>query len=189
MCHPNQHSLTFRFCLTVLSAALLGFPGNVTAQNQEPHYDPTNGFKPAQTSLTAIFRQLAASLEHHGHPGPYLRHILAEHDRIAAKYREKLGKEMVPYLPDYMTAEYVEKRCIDWDKFAPNLKLERLAKTSGHNLRLAIDGENGKGTSLVLLFNWHQDRVYEDMTAKGKRTIGFQQLKEELVAPFNPGRY
>lgn len=128
-----------------------------------------------------MFRQLAASLETQGHPGPYLRHIKAENERIAAKYKAKHGKEMASYLPKYMTDEYIDQLCKQWDDLAPKLKLEKLAKESGRLMQLAIDGENGKGTSLITVFNSHQNLVYDDMVSGNKRTVGFEDLKQKLM--------
>ncbi|MDF1815010.1 MAG: hypothetical protein P1V20_22590 [Verrucomicrobiales bacterium] len=137
-------------------------------------------FKPAQTSLTSILRQLAESLEREGHPGSYLKHVKAENERIAAKYQDKFGRVMASYLPQYMSDEYIENLLQQWDELAPKLKLARLSRESGRLMRLAIDGENGKGTSLIVVLNHHQNLVYADMTSDGKRTVGFEQLKQKF---------
>ena len=139
-------------------------------------------FKPAQTNLTEIFLQIAASLEHYGHPAPYLRHMKAEHRRIEAKYEAKFGKKLVSYCPAYMTDDYLNSLIANWDKLAPKLGLEKVAKDSGRIMRLAIDGENGKGTVLILILNQHQKLVSDEMTSqKRQRKFGFEQLKSELV--------
>ena len=173
--NPQGTSLLGAFAAAILAV----FPPETVAQ--EPHYDPDSGFRPAQTNLTEISLQLAGSLEHHGSPIPYLRHVGAEHDRIATTYRERLGKEMAPYLPAYMDDEYIDGLAGSWDELSPKLELERLASRSGAMMSLAIEGEDGQGTSLVLLFNQHQDRIFEEMVSGDLRTVGFEQLKEGLL--------
>ena len=155
--------------------------GAQPVQAQESHYDPEDGFSLAQTNLTEIFLQLAGSLEHNGNPGLYLRHMKAEHRRIEAAYEAKFGKKLVSYCPAYMTDEYIDGLIANWDKLSPNLGLEELAKESGRRMRLAIDGDDGKGTVAVLIFNRHQDLVYDEMVASGARMIGFDRLKAEFV--------
>ncbi len=185
MFHGIRKSLIISLLWTSFGAIPVLSYENLKAGEESPpyleHFDPGKGFNPAPTGLADVYLQLAGSLEYFGHPCPYLRHVLAEHERISAEYRRKLSKEMIPYLPAYMTDEYVDEMCRNWDELARNLKLERLAKDSGRLMRLAIDGEDGRGTSLVLLFNRHQDLVYEDMVSGQKRQIGFQQLKDELL--------
>ncbi|MEM7015425.1 MAG: hypothetical protein AAF585_28530 [Verrucomicrobiota bacterium] len=105
----------------------------------------------------------------------------AEHQRIEAAYEAKFGKELVSYCPDYMTDDYVESLTDNWDKLAPKLGLEQLAKDSGRRMRLAINGDDGKGTVAILIFNRHQDLVYDEMVESGARKIGFNQLKAEFV--------
>ncbi|MDF1816330.1 MAG: hypothetical protein P1V20_29290 [Verrucomicrobiales bacterium] len=131
--------------------------------------------------MAGIFRQLAESLEQEGHPGPYLKHVKAENERIAAKYRAKFGREMTSYLPKYMTEDYINGLCQQWNDLSPKLKLAKLARESGRLMQLAIEGENSKGTSLIVIFNDHQDRVYQDMTSGGKRNVGFEQLKRKIL--------
>ena len=81
-----------------------------------------------------------------------------------------------------MTDEYLDSLLANWDQLAPKLSLEKLARDSGRNMSLAINGADGKGTMLVLIFNQHQDRVLEDMTNdQQQREVGFEQLKTELV--------
>lgn len=193
MFHHIHKSLIFSLLASIFLGGFSGLEGELFAQapkNPSPHpgsFDPNAGFRPAQRNLTSVFYQLAGSLEHYGEPWPYLRHIRAEHDRIAAKYREKTGREMVPYLPDSISEEYIEEMSRNWNELAPKLKLEQLTKDSGRSLRLAIDGEKNQGTSLILLFNWHADRVYQDIISGGERHVGYRQLREELLKLVNEG--
>lgn len=138
-------------------------------------------FQPAQTSLTSVFNQLAESLERTGRIEPYLRHIYTEHERIAEIYREKKGHEMAGFLPGYFDEAYVDSLCANWEKLNPNLKLERLARESGRLMKLAINGDNGKGSSLVHFFNWYQNEIYDDMTSGQSREVGFSDLKAFLL--------
>lgn len=165
--------------LSYLGVALAGMI--CICHAEEPHFDPDKGFKPAQTNLTEIFLQLAESLEHYGHPGPYLRHMKAEHQRIEAAYEAKFGKELVSCCPGYMTDEYVESLVANWDKLAPKLGLEQLAKDSGQRMRMAINGDDGKGTVAILIFNRHQDLVSEG------QKIGFDQLRDEFARLIEEG--
>ena len=138
-------------------------------------------FQPAQPNLSEIYLQMARSLEHHGHIEPYFRHVLSEHERIGRLYEAKLGKKMIPYLPSYMTEKYITDLLASWEELSPKLSLPKMARKSGRLVRLAIDGENGKGTTLRLIFNRHQDAVYRDMVDGGQRDVGFIQLKTELL--------
>lgn len=104
-----------------------------------PYFNPANGFKPAQRDLTKIFLQMAGSLEHFGTPEPYIRHVLAEHTRIAAKYKSATGKDDTA-LPTYLTDDFVEHLLGNWKKLTPGLKLDSLCRQSGRNMRLAIMG-------------------------------------------------
>jgi hypothetical protein len=128
-----------------LTIALYGLSAvSAMAQTAEPlpyapYYDPAKGFKPAQRDLTKVFLQLAGSLEHHGTPEPYIRHVLAEHARIAVKYKAATGKDNNSR-PAYLTDAYVDKLLANWSKLEGSLKLESLCRKSGHNMRLAIMG-------------------------------------------------
>jgi hypothetical protein len=144
--HSESNSLKFRYfgLVRVAIAALAIFSprGGAFGAEQPPyagHFNPANGFKPAQRNLTAIFLQMAGSLEHFGSPEPYMRHVLAEHARIDAKYRKATGKP-TSCRPEYLTDDYVEKLVRNWNKMAPSLSLEPLARQSGKNLRYAIMG-------------------------------------------------
>lgn len=144
--HPEPNPLKFRYfrSIGITFAALLLLSPLDTARSAEPppyaaHFNPANGFKPAQRNLTAVFLQMAGSLEHFGTPEPYIRHILAEHARIDAKYRKATGKPS-SCRPEYLSDDYVEKLVRNWNKMAPALSLEPLARQSGKNLRYAIMG-------------------------------------------------
>ncbi|MFD2256858.1 hypothetical protein ACFSSA_09235 [Luteolibacter algae] len=104
-----------------------------------PHFNPANGFKPAQRSLTDVFLQMAGSFERFGTPEPYLRHVMAEHARIDARYKLATGKE-VSRRPEYFTDAYLENLIATWKKLAPVLDLESLCRQSGRDMRLAILG-------------------------------------------------
>lgn len=144
--HSQPNPLKFRYFRSVgiTFAALLLISPFDAARSAEPlpcteHFNPANGFKPAQRNLTAIFLQMAGSLEHFGTPEPYMRHVLAEHVRIDARYKKAIGKGGSSR-PAYLTADYVEKLLKEWNQMAPVLALESLTRQSGRNMRLAIMG-------------------------------------------------
>jgi hypothetical protein len=142
MITPN--SLIIRYLSrTFLVLLMLCFSGSsVRAEEQAPyisHFNPAKGFKPAQRSLADIFLQMAGSFEHFGTPEPYIRHVMAEHDRIDAKYKKATGKGSYSR-PNYLTDEYVENLLAGWNKLAPVLTLESLSRQSGRNMRYAIMG-------------------------------------------------
>lgn len=110
----------------------------------EKFHDPAKGFKPAQSSLTSIMLQLAGSLEHHGSPEPYIRHIMAEHKRIDAKYAKATGKTKGSSRPAYLADKYVENLISNWKKLEKPLKLDELCRESGKNMRYAIQGSWNK---------------------------------------------
>ncbi|MAS94892.1 MAG: hypothetical protein CMO55_16980 [Verrucomicrobiales bacterium] len=138
-------------------------------------------FKPAQTNLTSIFLRLANSLEQHGSPVPYCQHILAEHERIRSKYSEKHGKEMGRLLPSYFTADYITTLEESWTDFEETLQLPRLATKTGQLLRLAINGENGTGTTLVMVFNEYQDPAYSELATGKSLEADLGHLSTELL--------
>ena len=154
---------------------------NAAPIEPEASFDAGKGFKPAQRDLTAIFLQLAGSLEHYGSPEPYLRHVVAEHKRIEALYRQKSGREPRSFRPDYMTDEYIDKLCANWKLLSPQLDLATYAKEFGRLMRDAIKGTRGTGTMLIEIFNQHQTRVLDEMVGKGKVPADFKALRAELV--------
>lgn len=111
-----------------------------------PYFNPAVGFKPAQRSLTQIFLQMAGSFEHFGTPEPYIRHVMAEHARIDAKYKLATGKGGSSR-PAYLTDEYIENLLAGWNKLAPVLNFESLCKLSGRNMRYAILGSWNRSVS------------------------------------------
>ena len=153
------------------------------------HFDPATGFKPAQRSLSDVFLQLAASLEHYGSPLPYLRHIVGEHGRIEAKYEKAHGKKPSSTRAKSIDAAYLAKFEENWNLLAPVLDLEQRTKTIGKTMREGIEGKSGKGTIAVNLLNLHQLRIYNDMFSKKARvrTIGSKELRIELGKLRKPG--
>ena len=169
MFKPTTNILTIPF-----SALLLLI--SVTAMGQDFR------FKRAQTDLSGVFLQLAASLEHYGSPEPYLRHMKKEHERIEAKYFAKHGRKQESYCPPYMTDQYIDKLAANWNKLSPKLGLDNLTRRCARHARLAILGNDGKGTILITTFNQHQSRVFKEMAGKTKRQTGFDELRK-LVEP------
>jgi hypothetical protein len=144
--HSQSNPLKFRYfrSIGITFAALLLLSPFDSAKSGEPppyaeHFNPANGFKPAQRNLTAVFLQMAGSLEHFGTPEPYMRHVLAEHARIDARYKKATGKDGSSR-PGYFTEEYVQKLVKNWNNMAPALSLETFAKKSGQNMRYALMG-------------------------------------------------
>ena len=145
-------------------------------------FDPTKGFKPAQTDLTEIYLQLAGSLEFYGSPEPYLRHVAKEHARTESLYRQKIGKDPKSYRPAYLTDAYIDRLSANWKLLAPKLGLEPYAKEVGEDMREAIKGTRGTGTIIVGIFNRHQTRVFDSMTGKIGQGADFEALRAELVS-------
>ncbi len=133
--------LIFRYFAT--AALLLGFfPNKAGAAEPQPyagHFNPDEGFKPAQRSFQKIFLQMAGSFEANGTPEPYFRHVVAEYVRIDAKYKKATGKG-VSCRHDYFTDEYIEKLIRNWNNMAKPLSLEPLVRQSGRDMRYAIMG-------------------------------------------------
>lgn len=144
-------------------------------------FDPPKGFKSAQTNLTEAFLQAAASLEHFGSPEPYLRHMLAEHERIHKKVVAKFGGGTATTLPDSLTAERIEKLIANWNKLSPVLGLDTIARDIGTDVRLGIRGVWDKGTIAVTFLNEHQQKVLNDISSGQLRSFGFQHLKERAI--------
>lgn len=150
-------------------------------KEQATSFDSAKGFKPAQRDLTEIFLQLAGSLEFYGSPEPYVRHVIAEHKRIEALYRQKSGREPKSFRPDYMTDEYIDKFCANWKLLSPQLALDTYAKEFGRLMHNAIRGTRGNGTMLIEILNQHQSLVFDEMAGKGKALSDFKALRSELV--------
>ena len=143
------------------------------------YFDPAKGFKQSQTNLTDVFLQLAGSLESEGNPASYLRHIQAEHVRVAGKYKAATGRELRGHWPSYMTDEYLDQTIANWNILAPKLHLDTLAKDAGRCTREAIRGTRDGGTILVGIFNHQQDLVVDAM--QGGKDAGFEQFKATLT--------
>lgn len=138
----KHNPLIFRYFVSIFALFQLGFNSEARAADPLPHgayYRAEAGFKPAQRDFAKILLQLAGSLEYHGSPEPYIRHIMAEHSRIAGKYEAAIGKEAT-VRPDYLTDEFAERLIANWKKLTPGLKLDTLSHESGRNLRLAVMG-------------------------------------------------
>lgn len=143
-------------------------------------YSPDAGFKPAGTNLTEIVLQLAGSLEAHGSPEPYLRHMQKEHDRISAKFAAKMGKSHQSRMPDYMTPEYIDRMISNWNLLAPRLGLDVFARETGSFVREGIRGTRDTGTIAVEIFNQHQKLVVEQMKSDKRGGEVFEQLKAKV---------
>ena len=148
------------------------------AQTPDPEYlafyNPAKGFRPAQRNLTEIYLQIAGSLEASGSPEPYLRHMQAEHARIAALTG-------ISKLPARMTDQYIDKLVANWNKLSPLLGLDELTKKVGHDVRNGIRGTRLHGTVLVALFNDYQDRLAADLATPGARKVSFQTLRDKIT--------
>jgi hypothetical protein len=143
-------------CISAVCAAFAAIHPPAIAQSVEnkpyiAYYNPGDGFKPAQRDFTKIFLQLAGSLEHHGSPEPYIRHVIAEHERIAKKYKAATGKNTTAR-PKYLKDEFVENLLKNWNKLSTGLKLESLSRQSGRNMRLAIMGTWNMSVSEMVSF-------------------------------------
>lgn len=168
--------------ISALSAALATIAPLVAAQTPEDaDYDPVKGFKPAQTNLTKIFLQIAGSLEFHGSPAPYLRHIQAEEKRIAAKYKANTGGQLKNHRPDYMTDEYINQLIENWDVLSLKLGLDKLARTASICTRTGINGSRGRGTIVIDAFNDHQNAIVAGMEGRAAKP-GFEKLQARLSA-------
>ncbi len=64
---------------------------------------------------------------------------MAEHERIAKKYKAATGKNTTAR-PKYLTDQFVENLIGNWNKLNGGLKLEGLSRDAGKNMRLAIMG-------------------------------------------------
>ena len=135
-------------------------------------------FKPAQGSLAAVAKGLADGLEHHGSPVPYLRHVLSEHERIHAKYRDKMKREAAVTLPEWLNDDYIKKTERGWAKLSPAFELDQFSRKTGKRLNSAIAVRNG---FLVEMLNAYQTQTFDMMTSNGK-TGDYSGLKSEILA-------
>lgn len=141
MLHRITNSLRIGYfgIIGLLAGAVTSPLANGDVLPYAAYYNPDVGFKPAQRDFTKIFLQLAGSLEHHGTPELYIRHVMAEHERIEKKYKAATGKETTAR-PKYLTDQFVENLIGNWNKMNTGLKLETLSRDAGKNMRLAIMG-------------------------------------------------
>ena len=176
---PLTHWLSIACCAVVA----LSQPGNAQESPSAAYlayYQPAKGFKPSQTSLTQIFLQVAGSLEHHGSPVPYIRHMQAEHKRVSTLYEQKTGNAHPGRMPDYMTPEYLERSITNWNALSPKLGLDTLAREVGRCAREGIRGTRDSGTIVVELFNEHQELVMQGMKSGTAKGADFQRLRAKL---------
>lgn len=168
--------------LLVISAIqpLAGIAQNVRQPAHLASFDPAKGFKPAQRDLAEILLQIAGSLEHHGSPAPYLRHIQAEELRVARQYNLKTGHDMPGCRPADMTDAYIDRLISNWDVLSPKLKLDGLAREAGICTRKAIRGGHDTGTPIIDILNEHQTAVVACME-KGS-AASFESLRAKLAA-------
>ena len=115
--HKSLTPCIFSICVIMASA--------IAQENGKPayivFYNPERGFKPAQTSLTQVFLQLAGSLEYCGSPEPYIRHMQTEHKRVSTRFTEKTGKPHQSRMPSHMTDDYLERFIANWNALSPRL--------------------------------------------------------------------
>lgn len=140
--------LNFRYLTRALVTFLMLLaisPGlSIAAPPYTPYFNPAEGFKPVQPSLAKAFLKLAGSLEHFGTPENYIRHVLAEHERIDAAYRAKGGEGSSR--PAYLTDEYADNLIANWNKMAAPLELGDFCRQAGKNMRYAILGTKNMTT-------------------------------------------
>ena len=164
---------------------LITVAARAATTDQPPEYltsfDPTKGFKPAQTDLTEIFLQIAGSLESYGTPVPYLRHMKAEHERIEAEYQKRRGTAPKSYCPSYMTSAYLDQFAANWNVLSAKLGLEPVAKDIGGLMRDAILGTRRTGTTVVEILNQHQKHVFDRMAGKETADADFVALQSQLI--------
>jgi hypothetical protein len=163
---------------TVLFVAAIA--QDAVAQSQKAHYNPSEGFKPAKANLTEAFLQMAESLEYHGSPEPYLRHIQKEHERVSKLYEQRTGKALTNYLPAHMTEAYFNKLIENWNLLSKPLGLNEFAKQIGGYMREGIMGTRLSGTLAVQIFNEHQKQVAARMRGDTAKPAGFEQLRIRL---------
>ena len=173
-------------CISGFGALLMAAFSPLTAQDRNNqaeylrYFDPANGFKPAQKNLTNIFLQIAGSLECYGSPELYIRHVQAEHARLAEKFAAKMGKPLPSRLPSHMKPEYIDRLIANWNILSPKFQLDALAKEAGRCARIGIRGSRDTGTIAIMIFNEHQKLVADEMRIKPELTIGFEQLRARL---------
>jgi hypothetical protein len=170
--------------ISIVCVLIIALSGSVCSQEADPlyrsFYNPDKGFKPAQTSLTQVFLQLAGSLEYHGSPEPYIRHMEAEHKRVSVLYEQKTGKPHNGRMPAHMTAEYIDQFIANWNSLSPKLNLNELAREVGRCAREGIRGTRDTGTIAIEIFNEHQDRVMTGMKSGNSAGADFERFRAEV---------
>jgi hypothetical protein len=154
-------------------------------------FDPAKGFKSAQTDLTAIFLQLAGSLELYGSPEPYFRHVAAEDVRVEKLYVQTRGKQ-TSIRPTFLTDDALDQFAKNWNHLAPKLELDALAKQVGASIRLSITPSAGTRTPFELLVERQQKTVHNRLVGNrdaGEATNAFNEaiakLGKEADSPFH----
>lgn len=174
------------FCLLTLLTAVL--PASAQEPEYLKHYDPHKGFKPSQANLTEIFLQIAGSLEFHGSPEAYLRHMQQEHARVSRLFEQKIGKAHTSRMPSHMTEAYVDRLVKNWNTLSPPLGLEAFAKEIGRCTREGIMGTRLSGTLAVQIFNQHQSQVAGRMSGNSTQAAGFDELKARIARDLEFGK-
>jgi len=174
-------SLTAWFATLCVISAFFDCTAHGQSSEYQRYFNPAKGFKPAQPNLTAVFLQLAGSLEHHGSPEPYLRHMQKEHARVSAKYEKQTAKKHPGRRPSHMTDQYIDKLISNWKLLSPRLDLTAYAKDAGRCTREGIRGTRNTGTIVIDAFNEHQRMIADQMKRQGPQTIGFDQLRAKLT--------
>lgn len=170
-------ALKFGYLMQMLLFALAPAPA-VMAAEPSPLLTKPNG-------LPRIVENLARSLEEQGTPVPYLRRVLAESERIQAKYIQRMGKDGPKVCPDWLTTEYIKDLEIGWANLNPHLELDSFGRMIGRNLRLALAGEDG---FFVELLAAHQQRMLGAMKGEGDR-CGYQNLKADFLSRLRSNSY
>lgn len=185
--HHTIKPLTISFlrCIAAM-LALAGFaPLSWSTETEQPEYrqfyNPDKGFNPAQANLTEIFLQIAGSLEHHGSPEPYLRHMQAEHKRVSALFQKTTGKPLPSKMPPHMSDEHIDLVIKNWNVLAQPLQLQPFTKEIGRCAREGIRGTRMTGTVAVQFFNEHQKAVADAMQGKSRLVPSFPDLRTRLI--------
>jgi hypothetical protein len=173
-------------CIFSICLILLGLLASAVAQDQgKPayiaFYNPERGFKPAQTSLTQVFLQLAGNLEHCGSPEPYIRHMQTEHKRVSTRFTEKTGKPHQSRMPLHMSDDYLERFIANWNALSPRLQLDTFSREIGRCAREGIKGTRDTGTIVINVFNEHQEFVIQNMKSGSSKGEDFEHLRSKLI--------
>ncbi len=171
MFHSTSKPLTKSYLNTLVTIIFLIFALHQGGQasEKEKFYDPVKGFKPAQLNLSKIMLQLAESLEHHGSPEPYIRHVIAEHKRIDAKYTKATGNKFSSH-PKYLTDEELELLLSNWKNIEKKLQFEDMSRKCGVYMRHAIQSSWHKTSAELVAdeknLNERQRKRYKNLLGK-----------------------